>query len=117
MYSDGLVVGADRTAATTRCRPQTWRTSFHSIGRELLRRRVPGMELRGHVFPVERLRQHSAMSGDEWNTQLPGAIGQQQVADERLRGREQTSRRRVRRVLEPVVRPVDANQHLHLVIV
>ena len=117
MHGRRLVIGADRAASPAGRRPEAGRSGFHVRFQDLLRVLIAGMQLRREGAMVERPSEHRAMAGDDGDAEALRSLCDEQVADARLRRRQQAARRRVRRVLEPVACAIDADQHFDPVVV
>ena len=117
MHGRRLVVRADRAAPPARRRPEARRAIAH-VGRDdRLRLRIARMQFRRRALPVELPSQHCAVTCDHRNAELAPVLRDHQVAHQRLGRGQETAGRRVGRVLEALVRAVDADQQFHLVVV
>src|SRR6185436_5734148 len=112
-----LVVSPDRAAAAARRGEEAGAALLHVGGQYLLCLRIAGMQQRGQALVIEARGQHGTVARNYGDAELLRALLDQQVADARLRRRQQHAGRAVGRVLQALVRTVHADQHLHFVVV
>ena len=71
------------------------------------------MELRRDRLPVERLGQHRPVDRDDRDAQPPGMFLGVQFRGAALGRRQEHSLWRIRRILQPAIVSIDADEHFH----
>src|SRR5205814_1404495 len=117
MHGGRLIVCADGAAAPARRRPQTRRAGAHVLGEDPLRADIARMQAGRRSCEIERPGQNRLMARYRRYAEALRPLCHQQVADQRPGRRQQTSRWRVRRVLQALVAAVYADQQLDPVVI
>ena len=117
MHGRRLVVGLDRAAAAAVGRPEAGGALLHGLGEDLLRLGIVRVQAGRKIHVVLARRKDGAVDRDHGDAELGDVLLDVEFAGAGLGRGQQRTVRGVRRILEAFVGPIDADEHLDLVVI